>query len=226
MNYQRIKKYWEKEESKVHRGNENDLRKFAENIVEILELNYNQRILDVGCGEGSVDFYLKQKVKKLSGFDFSSNKLAKAIKKNPECHYWNQSFLNDYKDKNFDVVFSFSVMQYCHPLHQFEFLDKSIMAVTSNGLVAHLDIPDYSKIFQYYITGQEGIRKKIIGCLKYIIYKIYPFLILYRDGSYWSNLKKLKRHLEANGFHVDLKDSECYYRSHLVISRIKKSYSP
>lgn len=74
-----------------------------------MNLKDDENILDIGCGDGGVDYFLKNNCKSLCGFDFSESKLQKAMIRNSECKYWINSFLDDYNN-NFDKAFSFSVM--------------------------------------------------------------------------------------------------------------------
>lgn len=213
ITYKECSQYWEKDSSKVHGEISEDIFKnYSENINKILQLSNDECVLDVGCGEGSIDFFLKSKCKALYGFDFAQNKLFKAMNKNKDCIYWQQSFINSYKLRNFDKIFSFSVMQYCKPCDIEEFILNSITAIKDEGIVFHLDVPDKHKMHNYYWDNYRILKEETDDFID-------KQELIFNDGSYCHDLNFITEICNRNRISVKIIDSECNYRSHLIFTK-------
>jgi cyclopropane fatty-acyl-phospholipid synthase-like methyltransferase len=222
MDYSKTKKFWEKADKKVHSDISEDVFLFYYNkINEYLNFSKNDNVLDIGCGDGSVDKYVKNIVSSLAGFDFSSNLIKKALLKNPEVNYWEQSFLDEYKTKGFDKAFSFSAMFYCKPADIYLFIDKSVDCLNANGIVGHFDVPDVKKMGKYYLK-QKGSINKIKGIINYFRFRISYGLGIHiniwkNDGSYWQYFNKIENYCISRGYKYKIIDSHSPYRNHILI---------
>jgi len=218
LNYKKVKQYWENNNSKDHPDcDEKGYTHYAGRIKELISLTSNEDVLDVGCGEGLIDFHLKKHCKSLQGFDVTERKTSLAKKNNPEIKYWQQSFLEEYKYKNFDKIFSFSVMQYCKPTDIDNFLDNSFAAVKKEGTVFHLDVPDREKMKKYYFRPRKiTILKKMAALILYVQHLLNKNALLFMEGSYWHDLKKLKKKYEKKGIIVKINNAESIYRSNII----------
>ncbi|WP_061320772.1 class I SAM-dependent methyltransferase [Clostridium botulinum] len=213
ISYKKCNEEWEKESKKVHGQMSFDsFKKYSEYINSLLNLNKYEDLLDIGCGEGSIDYFLKNKCKVLSGFDFSKNKLNKAIDKNAECKYWNQSFLDEYKYKNFNKAFSFGVIQYCKPKDLEKFILNSVEAVKNTGVVFHMDMPDKDKMHNYYWDSYK-IEKKEIESIKDQI------KLIFNDGSYWHDINDISKICSKNNINIKIVDSLSNYRTHIILRK-------
>lgn len=140
---------WEDPEKKVHGDiSQEAMESRAQYIVKALNLKKTDCVLDIGCGEGLTDYYIKEKCGKLKGIDFAKSRIAEAKKRNPECDYFEASFLENYKEKcqNVNKVFSDNVMQYCKPEDTYSFLRNSIAVLGKEcGELMHFDVPDFDR---------------------------------------------------------------------------------
>lgn len=227
QSYEEVQKHWNKPESSVHRyAAEAGFKSMAESIGEGLRLCREDNVLDIGCGDGHMDSYLKEKCGRLSGFDFAKTKIEEAKERNKDVNYFVASFLEDYQKKcqNVNKVFSYSVMQYCNPKDVEEFLRHSMEALgQGEGIAVHFGVPDKDKIDIYY-SLRFGVPRDTVNRMKKDIVYIYP------DGSYWHDMKELKAICEnivtdlwgEQGGQVIIESMPgCYYRSNLRIEKWK-----
>ena len=119
MEYNKVREHWNDENATVHGDTSPDVMKgYANHIAERLNLTRDDVLLSVGCGDGHVDSYLKDRVGKIDGCDFADTKVKAAQRRNPECNYWVQSFLDKYQCPplgDVNKIYSFGVVQYCQP---------------------------------------------------------------------------------------------------------------
>lgn len=222
MDYNKTKTFWEKTDKKVHSDVSEDVFLFYYNkINDLMKFEISDNVLDIGCGDGSIDKYVIKNTGCLSGFDFSSTLIDKAKLKNPEVNYWEQSFLDDYKNKGFDKAFSFSVMFYCKPCDICTFIDKSVESLNKNGVVGHFDVPDIKKMGKYYLK-QKGIVNKTKGIINYFRFKISYRLGIHltiwkNDGSYWQYFDKIERYCKSKNYKTEIYPSHSPYRNHILI---------
>ncbi|WP_457569446.1 class I SAM-dependent methyltransferase, partial [Desulfurobacterium sp.] len=88
-------------------------KKWARELIEKLSLKGNERVLDIGCGDGKVTFEIAQRVPDgyVVGIDSSEEMIKLASKMFPPSKYPNLSFkLLDVREmdffEEFDVIFS------------------------------------------------------------------------------------------------------------------------
>lgn len=216
VSYKKCNELWEETARKVHGDiGEKNISSMANRISQVLNLKDSDVILDIGAGDGRIDEYLKGKCKKILGFDFSASKVREAKNRNPECSYWNQSFLDKVQVKeNIDKIFSFSVMQYCKPEDVKEFLTHQINICSQKTTIIHMDVPDKSKAKYFYKDFSQDLVELYKNDLR----------IIFDDGSYWHDLKEVKRIAESLGARAEiLSDIKCPYRSDIVITVDKPS---
>ncbi|WP_042705933.1 class I SAM-dependent methyltransferase [Methanomicrobium mobile] len=226
MSYSSAKNHWELESSTVHtRTDESTFKNMSIIISDAIDIQPSDDILDIGCGEGSIDYYLKQNCHTLSGFDFSESKIDAARKKNPECRYEIHSFLDKYPKYKANKLFSYGVAQYCNPADLKTFIQQQVECIFDNKtqikreddmqdyLIAILDIPDKSKAFEYYKYHYKLSSLTLENCDSLLD----KFNAIYTDGSYWQDLKMMEHIVLSFGLSSEIIDSNCSYRSHLII---------
>lgn len=226
MDYQKTKKHWEQDSITVHADvSDESIKKLSQIIIEYCQPNMNETILDIGCGDGLVDHYIKSHVRELHGFDFSEHLIKRAKENNPECQYWCQSFLEPVKNNIlYDKAFSFSVFQYCKPTDIELILKSSVNCLKSGGFVTHLDVLDGSKMRFLYFR-KKTIYKTFSGIISVILYKCFSLFNIsvpvWKDGTYWHKMKKIVKECDKLGFKTEISDALCKYRSHLKIYKNK-----
>lgn len=217
LSYEETKELWEMEDIKVHNSEEmNYFNEFFKEIQSIMKLSNKERVLDVGCGDGKIDYFIKNVCKELNGFDFSETKLEKARDLNPNCIYWNQSFLSPYKANNYDVVFSYGVLQYCKKNDVEKFLLNALDSLNDNGILYIFNVPVKEKLHIGFKKFFENIPFDIIEEHKDEINE------LFHDGSNWHEESHIK--VICNKYNLNLKilndlGIEGQYRSHFIICK-------
>jgi len=113
---------------------------FVKNIVKKYKKSKGNELLDVGCGHGWHDKFLKKDFK-ITGIDFSKIILKLAKKRNPEITYKQGDMKSFNLKKKFDVVMSFDAMMYNLNYKDLKATIKNLVKhLTENGvLIFHLD---------------------------------------------------------------------------------------
>lgn len=113
---------------------------FVKDIVKKYKKSRGNELLDVGCGHGWHDKFLKKNFK-ITGIDFSRTILKLAKRRNPEITYKQGDMRNFNLNKKFDIVMSFDAM-----MHNLNYKDlratiKCLSKHLANGgvLIFHLD---------------------------------------------------------------------------------------
>lgn len=225
LTYEKVQQLWNDKKKLVQGDIMTNGQHYYSCVDEVMEFQETDNVVDIGCGEGTMDSFIH--VNKLYGIDFSKSKLDEARKKNPKYTYHEQSFLDKIDPANHEIYnkcFSFSVFQYCKPEDADRLLQNSIDVVlkkteTTYGgvkMVAHIDVPDIEKAYLFY-RYNYGISKTVFAKYKEEIKTIFY------DGSYWHDMNALKekclKYLAEKAVEgiVYVGNSHYYYRSNLVI---------
>lgn len=114
---------------------ESFFRKANLKFKEMLGIVKNKRILDIGCGVGSISFYLAQKGAKVTGIDLSANlieyckKEAKRRKLEIQFKEMNAQ-IPDFEDESFDIIVGSRVV---HHIPEIEVFFKECMRLLKKG---------------------------------------------------------------------------------------------
>jgi ubiquinone/menaquinone biosynthesis C-methylase UbiE len=93
-------------------------------------------VLDVGCGVGLIDQYLKGAFGSLNGVDSSMGSIVKAAQNSPYAIYKTyDGFTLPYADETFDLTFTINVIHHVEPKHRNNFLKEMKRVTKQNGLV-------------------------------------------------------------------------------------------
>lgn len=221
MTYDDTRQYWESLDAKAHLDiSPSAIRSYVDRIEQVINFDKDSIVLDVACGDGLIDELIKKEVGSLSGFDFSKTRIDQAKERNPECDYWVQSFLDSYKHKGYDIIFSYGSMQYCKPSNAELFINNSIDALSDNGILAHIDVPDLSKIDKYFFRT-KNIKNYAMGLARLIKFNFHKDSLLWDDGTYVHDIKKLEKDYSSLGYKIMVFDSRAEYRSHILIRKKK-----
>lgn len=216
ITYDECKKLWEDESTLVHHDtSEKLIMDVTRHISKMCNLKENDILLNIGCGDGLFDSTIIEMVNDFYGVDFSAQKLSIAKNRVPRANYIQQSFLNDYHEKiknaGISKIYSYSVVQYCHPQDLERFILKQLELCRDDKeyLIAHLDIPDKKKAVYYYKKRYSNITQEMLdGKIK----------TLFGDGSYWHNMDDFKTIADKYGLECEIKEANYWdYRSDVII---------
>lgn len=154
-------KFWDKsakqsndELSQVQRKDNESLQLTIDNITNHLEVNNNDNVLDVCCGNGMITSSISNKCKSIVGVDLSSELIKKAKNNYPEITFvkGGATELSSIYDKyQFDKIYLQFSFQYFDKKGQGEKVIKEMIQVLKpNGLLFIGDIPNHQKIWTYY----------------------------------------------------------------------------
>lgn len=210
------RKYFEKAGDAEQRGASDPLalQRYADDICKYLGQCQGKKVLDIGCGDGKTMQLVAQETgAQVIGVDFAYPLLARCGGDRVCADAVHLPF----KDKTFDIVYSFSFLQY-FSLKSY----KSLMAALSRvlkigGKIYHLSVPDRRHFWKHDRFPRCFIsRRPWRSPLRFLRFD-YQLSI---DGSYWWNRKRilvgLPRALRAECFQSD----ECWYRMNVVYEKM------
>jgi ubiquinone/menaquinone biosynthesis C-methylase UbiE len=132
-------------------------KKEKETILKILQQKKIKRILDVACGTGRIQIYLKRKGYKVVGMDFSVDMLS--ILKSKErgaLVVRGDAKTLPFKDEFFDCLVSFHFVR--HLPNYLEILKEMKRVVKKNGYII-LDFPNRKSVTGYVTRMRQFIGK-------------------------------------------------------------------
>lgn len=131
-----------------------DLKTIAELV------SYNSKVLDLGCGDGSLlDFLRKHKKVNGSGIELTQEEIIKCVKRGVSVVHGNlNDGLSEIKDKTFDYVILSQTLQ------TVERPDKLLREMTRVGkevLISFINMGYYKARFQLMFTGKMPVTKNL-----------------------------------------------------------------
>lgn len=98
----------------------------------------DQNVLDIGCGSGTMSFYLASKVKNVLGIDISKNAIeacskSKKVLKINNVNFRQMVFPKEYPQEKFDLIVCFEVIE--HLEDDLEAIEKIYELLNKNGLL-------------------------------------------------------------------------------------------
>jgi len=113
---------------------------FVKKVVKKYKRSKGNTLLDVGCGHGWHDKFLKKSFK-ITGIDLNNKILGFARKKNPEIEYKQGNMINFNLKRKFDTVISFDAMMYTLNYKNLKKTIKNLTKHLADGgiLIFHLD---------------------------------------------------------------------------------------
>lgn len=158
----------ERENNRYATGSPNTIAEPELVMFSMLPEGENKKLLDVGCGIGTISLELQKKGFHVTGVDFSKVGIEKCLEKglNATLSDIDKDGL-DFPDKSFDVVWAGDVIE-----HVFDplFLFEEIARVLKDDGVVLLTVPNNFSLksrIKIALTGQSlqsGIYKKLRQC--------------------------------------------------------------
>jgi ubiquinone/menaquinone biosynthesis C-methylase UbiE len=194
---------------------EDDIIHITNYITEKLELQTNDNLLDVCCGNGLLSFKLANKVKSVVGIDISETLLLKARQRN---NLQNATFIkgnalvaSEILDQKFDKILLYFSFQYFDSFRKGEQVITQLKKLLNpNGIILIGDIPDAKRFHIYYPTLKSRLRRFL-----QVITKQEPM------GKFWSSkeLEKICKKLQLKGQYLKQPESFLYqhYRFDFII---------
>ena len=107
----------------------------------ILDYKPTDRVLDIGCGPGTLESHLKNRVGEICGLDISAGYVDQCREKFKNClrlsfhqigeNYLDFSFLG--RERKFDKIICHGVVQYYRGLHEVESLIREVRKIANPG---------------------------------------------------------------------------------------------
>lgn len=126
---------------------------------------YNKsKILDVGCGNGYLDYYLYDGINHITGLDTDINKIKIDNKTYPNLKFIRADFINyDFKDEKYDaIIFVASI----HHMNHQKAIKKAKKLLNNNGIIIIVGLAKPSSIFDWIIEIVRLIPSKLISRIK------------------------------------------------------------
>jgi SAM-dependent methyltransferase len=120
-------------------------------------------VLDVGCGTGSLAALIAGRVKRLVGVDVSSQSIAEASKRIPNCEF--HAYEGDklpLEDDTMDIVFTSCVMHHVPPKDWTTFTQEMARVVRPGGLVAIIEHNPWNPLTRLAVSSCEFDRDAVL----------------------------------------------------------------
>lgn len=130
------------------------------------KIGKRKKILDVGCGDGTLALYLRTADNDILGIDISDSSIQKANKKNPYC---NVSFIRtsfeefQANNERFDaIVFVASI----HHMDMVNAVDKAKKLLAKNGVMIIVGLGKPSSLLEWIVELIRIVPSKIVSLIK------------------------------------------------------------
>ena len=136
--------------------NENDWRYLTNKVAEVLGLQDDDTVFEVGCGAGAFLYSLLEDYDlKVGGLDYSEGLIEIAKKVMPDGNWILDEAKNIPDDQEFDYVISHGVFHYFGLSYASQVLDKMIKS--ARKCIAVLEVPDLDTKYE-----AESIRRDLL----------------------------------------------------------------
>jgi lipopolysaccharide exporter len=214
---ERFRKFWADKKSPLHG---NDSREFYQNIAlelkRLFPLELSSKVLEIGCGDGSLFGYLDLPSENYTGVDFSPTLLELFRSRHPELQLRcaeGSSFLES-SDK-YRLIFSHGVVQHFdrEMLHHHFENARSMMSADSVLLCA--SVLDKSQRNRYEAgLHTKGLAARTIRIAKSSVIRMLGLDVM----GYWYSREEFARIAMAHGFEASFADSQVFsYRFHATL---------
>jgi cyclopropane fatty-acyl-phospholipid synthase-like methyltransferase len=222
--YKLIANHFDNADAKLQRTNVSDagLMSYCHYILDRLRPPKNSKLLDVGCGDGKIISGIK-KIRPdliIDGIDISKELVRQARDNNPTSSIFignvlDFEFYDEKQLKGYDIVYSFSVLQYIKPNDLYDFQTSLIKCLKlKGGVIIHCSIPD---VKMRAVNFAENFFKKY-GFYAWIITPGYFIYSVIKKGSrygiygFWHNSFYCKNKFNLAGGETEILSGDVYYR--------------
>lgn len=177
-------------------------------IVDTLQINSNDNVLDLCCGNGLVTKEIAKYCRNIVGVDYSKPliDIANSVHLQPNCNYVHQSILelksSDF-DSKFTKVYMYEALQHFKPKQLYNILEIIRKISTTEVQILFGSVPNKKNLWQFYNSPS---RK----------FDYYKRKLLNKEaiGMWWSNniIEKISRLYNFDCFFKD--QNEDLYTAH------------
>lgn len=162
-------------EGSARRGKQYDFEKIAEDIIEKVQFEKTDVVLDLCCGNAALAQYVAKTCKEIHGIDHSEELLSAAKKLKGQQDIQNLRLrLSDalkinelYKEDFFDKSYCYFSFQYFNRRKREQLLAKLSRVTKRKGWIFLGDIPDKTRMWNFYDSKWKFYREKISRTLKF-----------------------------------------------------------
>ena len=156
-------------EQSARRGGQYDFKKIADDIIEKVHFGPGDVVLDLCCGNAALAKFISKSCKEIHGVDHSAHLIESAKKlkekenlKNLSLHFEDALLIDElFSEDKFDKSYCYFSFQYFDKQKR-ELLLKKLSRVTKrNGVIFLGDIPDKTRIWNFYPTKLKFYRENI-----------------------------------------------------------------
>ena len=163
------------QEQSGRRGEQYDFAKIAEDIIDKVHFEPEDTVLDVCCGNAALTKRIAPLCKKIHGVDFSSALLKTAEEvmmeeaiMNMELHCADVMMIDEmFAPDTFDKSYCYFSFQYFNKNRREQLLEKLSRVTTRKGWIFIGDIPDKTRIWNYYESPKKFYREKLSRMLQF-----------------------------------------------------------
>jgi ubiquinone/menaquinone biosynthesis C-methylase UbiE len=213
-------------EQSARRGEQYDFKKIADDIIEKVHFEKEDVVLDLCCGNAALAKIISKSCKEIHGVDHSAHLIESAKKlkekenlKNLSLHFENAVSIDKlFSENKFDKSYCYFSFQYFDKKKRELLLEKLSRITKANGLIFVGDIPDKTRMWNFYPTRLKFYREKISR------------LIQFKDGEcdlgWWIAPKEItewckRKQLEVSILRQEKNLPHAHYRFDVLIKNTK-----
>lgn len=170
----------------------------------IKNLNQNEHVLDIGCGNGCMDYDIVNNIPNLRivGIDLNEKNIefARSHYQNPNLNFIHGDALKNLPNENFDVVLLSNVLE--HIEQRVKFLRKIVQQINPGRLI--IRVPLFERDWRVPLKKELGIDYRLDSthCIEYTQEEYFEELrqaglkathVEFRWGEIWSVVEPLHR---------------------------------
>ena len=222
--------YWNSDQAKVHALEDDAIFQFyEEKINELCHFERNEKVLDVGCGNGEITARISSSNSIiLTALDYSSPFISTAQTKYPDIS-WSVHNVYErfpFQDNEFDKVYSVALLQYI-PRPKLKFLLSELKRITKpGGIIVQANVPVLSRAHMHLLNYKNSFLYMPFRNLMNLgdIIKSGNFIFGKTGGNYFQSTSFVKRvakelNLDCRFEYYSKNDGspkECLYRADIV----------
>jgi len=213
-------------EQSARRGEQYDFKKIAEDIIEKVHFEPADIVLDLCCGNAALARYVSGVCTEIHGVDHSEYLIQSAEKlklketiSNLKLHLYDAMNIDTlFRENFFDKAYCYFSFQYFDEKKRELLLAKLSRITKKNGLIFLGDIPDKTRMWNFYESRKKFYREKFSRLLQFKAGEC--------DLGWWIDPAEIVRWCDKHKLHAsvlsqDEKLPHAYYRFDILIENSK-----